>query len=85
MPDVLLGEIVDFVGGQYDGDRNRSISTVAPLTAAGPEHLSFLNNKKHVTKLSQSKAGAILVPKIWRVTTSGGSGLIIRISQLLGF
>jgi len=63
MPDVLLGEIVDFVGGQYDGDRNRSISTVAPLTAAGPEHLSFLNNKKHVTKLSQSKAGAILVPK----------------------
>jgi hypothetical protein len=31
MPTVALGEIVDFVGGHYVGDRNRRVKAVAPL------------------------------------------------------
>src|SRR6266446_3025486 len=63
MPTVPLGEIVDFVGGHYVGNRNRQISTVAPLAEAGEEHLSFLSNRKYLPQLAQAKAGAILVPK----------------------
>src|SRR5204862_5582996 len=63
MPTVPLGEIVDCVGGHYVGDRNRRITTVAPLAEAAEEHLSFLSNRKYVAQLAQTKAGAILVPK----------------------
>jgi UDP-3-O-[3-hydroxymyristoyl] glucosamine N-acyltransferase len=63
MPTVPVGEIVDFVGGQYVGDRNRLVTTVAPLAEAREEHLSFLSNRKYAAQLAQTKAGAILVPQ----------------------
>jgi UDP-3-O-[3-hydroxymyristoyl] glucosamine N-acyltransferase len=63
VPPVPLGEILDFVGGHYVGDRNRRIAAVATLAEARGEHLSFLSNSKYAAQLAQSKAGAILVPK----------------------
>jgi UDP-3-O-[3-hydroxymyristoyl] glucosamine N-acyltransferase len=63
MPSVPLGEIVDFVGGHYVGDRNRQITAVAPLAEAREEHMSFISNRKYAAQLAQTKAGAILVPQ----------------------
>jgi len=63
MPTVPVGEIVDFVDGQYAGDRGRQISTVAPLAEASDDQLSFLSNRKYAAQLAKTKAGAILVPK----------------------
>jgi UDP-3-O-[3-hydroxymyristoyl] glucosamine N-acyltransferase len=63
MPAVAIGEIIDFVGGQYAGDRSRSVSAVAPLAEAGENQLSFLSNRKYAAQLAQTKAGAILVPQ----------------------
>lgn len=63
MPTVALGEIVDFVGGQYAGDRNRHVVAVAPLADARGEQLSFLSNRKYAAQLAETKAGAILVPQ----------------------
>jgi UDP-3-O-[3-hydroxymyristoyl] glucosamine N-acyltransferase len=37
------------------------IADVAPLEVAGPEHLSFLDNKKYVEAYQASRAGACLV------------------------
>jgi UDP-3-O-[3-hydroxymyristoyl] glucosamine N-acyltransferase len=63
MPTVPLGEIVDFVGGVYAGDRNKAVSAVAPLADAREEQLSFLSNRKYAAQLAETKAGAILVPR----------------------
>jgi UDP-3-O-[3-hydroxymyristoyl] glucosamine N-acyltransferase len=63
MPTVPVGEIVDFVGGHFGGDRNHEITAVAPLAEAGAGQLSFLSNRKYAAQLAQTKAGAILVPK----------------------
>jgi UDP-3-O-[3-hydroxymyristoyl] glucosamine N-acyltransferase len=63
MPAVTMGEIVDFVDGQYAGDRGRQVSAVAPLAEAGENQLSFLSNRKYAAQLAKTKAGAILVPK----------------------
>jgi UDP-3-O-[3-hydroxymyristoyl] glucosamine N-acyltransferase len=63
MPAVSLGEIVDFVGGHYAGNRNRPIMAVAPLAEASAEQLSFLSNRKFVGQLAETRAGAILVPE----------------------
>jgi len=63
MPSVSLGEIVDFVDGHYAGTRDVLITTVAPLTDAAPDQLSFLSNRKYASQLAQTKAGAILIPR----------------------
>ncbi|MEY2520021.1 MAG: UDP-3-O-[3-hydroxymyristoyl] glucosamine N-acyltransferase [Verrucomicrobiota bacterium] len=63
MPSVSLGEIVDFVGGHYAGTRDLLVTTVAPLTDATADQLSFLSNRKYASQLAQTNAGAILVPK----------------------
>jgi len=62
MPVVSLGEIVDFIGGQYPGDRDLQITAVAPLTEALGDQLSFLSNRRYTRQLAVTKAGAILVP-----------------------
>jgi UDP-3-O-[3-hydroxymyristoyl] glucosamine N-acyltransferase len=63
MPSVAVGEIVDFVGGHYSGDRGRHVTAVAPLGDARDEQLSFLSNRKYAVQLAETKAGAILVPQ----------------------
>jgi len=63
MPAVTIGEIVDFVGGQYVGNRDRRVIAVAPLAEASEEHLSFLSNRKYAAQLARTKAGGILVPQ----------------------
>lgn len=63
MPAVSIGEIVDLVAGEFNGDRNQTITSVGPLASAGNEQLSFLSNRKYAAELATTKAGAILVPK----------------------
>ena len=63
MAAVTVRDIVDFVGGQWVGNHDRRVSSVAALTEANPEQLSFLSNRKYAAQLAETKAGAILVPK----------------------
>ena len=63
MSAVSIGEIADFVGGEFGGDRAKAIDSVAPLASAKGDQLSFLSNRKYVSELATTEAGAILVPK----------------------
>ena len=63
MPAVSIGEIVDLVAGDFEGDRNQAIHSVGPLASATNDQLSFLSNRKYAAELATTKAGAILVPK----------------------
>lgn len=62
MPEVTVGEIVDLVGGQYEGSRDLRVTGVVPLAEAGESHLSFLSNPKYAPQLEESRAGVVLVP-----------------------
>jgi UDP-3-O-[3-hydroxymyristoyl] glucosamine N-acyltransferase len=63
MPGVSLGEIVDFVGGEFTGARDHSIVSVGALSTATADQLSFLSNPKYAAELAATRAGAVLVPK----------------------
>jgi UDP-3-O-[3-hydroxymyristoyl] glucosamine N-acyltransferase len=63
MAAVSIGEIVDFVAGEFAGERARPIMSVAPLAQAKGDQISFLSNRKYTSDLSATGAGAILVPK----------------------
>src|SRR5919202_369556 len=61
MPEVTLGEIVDFVGGKFAGSRETRVSGVAPLADATDRHISFLANPKYAPQLETTRAAAVLV------------------------
>jgi len=63
MSEVSLGEIVEFVGGEYRGPRDRRVSGVAPLSDAAEQHITFLSNPKYAPLLEKTRAAAILVAK----------------------
>ena len=56
-----VAELAAQLGGEVRGDGTLLLCDVQGLEDAGPEHLSFLSNRRYVSKLADSKAGAILV------------------------
>ncbi|MBV9777235.1 MAG: UDP-3-O-(3-hydroxymyristoyl)glucosamine N-acyltransferase, partial [Acetobacteraceae bacterium] len=57
-----VGTVATVAGGEASGDRGRMLSGVAPLGAAGPEHVSYLDNPRYADALAATRAGAVLVP-----------------------
>ena len=49
------------LGGEPEGDLERSLVDVRGLADAGPEHLSFLSNPRYAPQLATTRAGAVLV------------------------
>ena len=44
-----------------ENDAERQVVDVQPLAAAGPEHLSFIDNKKYIPAFMTSKAGGCIL------------------------
>jgi UDP-3-O-[3-hydroxymyristoyl] glucosamine N-acyltransferase len=58
---LLLGAIVETLGGELCGDAQRPIEGLAPLESATPAQLSFLSNPKYAQQLAASRAGCVIV------------------------
>jgi UDP-3-O-[3-hydroxymyristoyl] glucosamine N-acyltransferase len=56
-----LGRIAEALGATLEGDPARLILGVAPLDAAGPEHVSFLSHARYTRAAARSAAGAVVV------------------------
>jgi UDP-3-O-[3-hydroxymyristoyl] glucosamine N-acyltransferase len=72
-----LGQIVDALGGELCGDRERVIAAIAPLESAGPEAISFLSNPKYVPQLAASKAACVIVGAASRDAASARGDCIV--------
>ena len=62
-PDAMRLGAVASIGGATlanDADAERMIDTIAPLEAAGPGALTFLNNPRYITALTETGAEAVL-------------------------
>jgi UDP-3-O-[3-hydroxymyristoyl] glucosamine N-acyltransferase len=73
MPTV--GEIVEAVGGTFEGDRSVVIRGVRALADAGPGDLSFLSNPRYVQQLEATEAAAVLADP----DTEGDPARLIRV------
>ncbi len=59
---LLLGQIVDALGGELEGAaRETRIARIAPLESAGPGDLSFLSNPRYQQQLAASQAACVIV------------------------
>ncbi len=58
-----VSEIAALIGAELGGDAegDLSLEDVAPLSAAGPMDLSFLDNTKYLPALTDTKAGACIL------------------------
>lgn len=54
-------QIAAHLGGTVDGDGDASLVDLRGLEHAGPEHLSFLSNRRYTRLMASTKAGCVLV------------------------
>lgn len=74
-----LNELAARCGAQLGSgvDGNAQVSDVAPLESAGPEHISFLDNRKYLDKLAVSRAGACLLNPVHASRAPAGMALLL--------
>ncbi len=60
---ITLGRLAEIAGASLaeGADPDRTIVDVAPLETAAPDQISFLENKKYLSALAETRAGACLV------------------------
>jgi len=58
---LTAAELADHLGAEMIGNAERQVVGVRPLDTAGPEHLSFLHNRRYVEQAARSSAGVVLV------------------------
>jgi len=56
-----LRELAEFVGGNVIGDGDIEISGVAAIETAQPGDITFIANSKYLSKLSETRASAVIV------------------------
>ncbi|MGH7348477.1 MAG: LpxD N-terminal domain-containing protein, partial [Candidatus Rokuibacteriota bacterium] len=70
-----LGRLADALGASLLGDAGRVVTGVAPLETAGPDHVSFLTDKRYLKQAKASRAGAFLVAR----DVAGLSGALLQV------
>lgn len=58
-----LGRLADALGASLEGDARRAVRGVAPLETAGPDHVSFLTDRRYLKLAEASRAAALVVPR----------------------
>ncbi len=60
--DIILSEIAKLVNGKVKGDLEKKIYGVAPFEHATDDDITFVDSAKLIKKISETKAGAVIVP-----------------------
>ena len=60
---VPLGELARLTGAELSGGAERLISRVAVLAHAGPDSITFLNDRRYAAELSRGRPGACFLPR----------------------
>jgi UDP-3-O-[3-hydroxymyristoyl] glucosamine N-acyltransferase len=76
---LTLAELAEISGArlQPDADPQARFLDVAPLETAGPDHVSFLDNRLYVGTFARSKAGACIVAPVHADKAPKGMALLL--------
>ncbi len=74
-----LGDLARIAGAEIapGGDPKRRFRDVAALESAGPDDVSFLDNRRYLTALAESKAGACLIHPELAARAPAGMALLL--------
>ncbi|MBL6455069.1 UDP-3-O-(3-hydroxymyristoyl)glucosamine N-acyltransferase [Belnapia sp. T6] len=82
---LRLGDLLAAAGGRCEGDPERRFTGVAPLQAAGPDEVSFLDNRKYLPELAETRAGAVVLQPDLAGQVPTGTLAIAAPAPYLGF
>jgi len=80
-----LAQLVAVTGGELRGDGDRLLYAVAPLQTAGPEHVSFLDNRRYASLLGKTRAGAVLIRPAFADDLPPGTAAILLADPYVGW
>ena len=63
---ITLGELADRLGLAFSGDAGRELRGIAPLGSAGDDQVAFISNKKYLSQLGETRAGAVILKPEWQ-------------------
>jgi UDP-3-O-[3-hydroxymyristoyl] glucosamine N-acyltransferase len=65
---ISLQELASRIDGRIWGRSNVELADVAPLDAAGPDHLAYVDSRKSLPALKTTRAGAVLITETLAAT-----------------
>jgi len=58
-----LADLIELIGGEIHGDSHKIVRGIAPFDVAGIDDITFADSPKILKRISETSAGAVLVPK----------------------
>ncbi|MCO6419068.1 UDP-3-O-(3-hydroxymyristoyl)glucosamine N-acyltransferase [Siccirubricoccus sp. KC 17139] len=80
-----MAAIAAAAGGRCEGDGERLFIGVGPLQTAGPEEVSFLDNRRYLPQLRETRAGAVVMAQGLADQVPEGTVAIVVPAPYLGF
>lgn len=80
-----LARVAEAGGARFHGDGHRLFHGVAPLQAAAPDQVAFLDGRRHLDTLRGSKAGAVVVTAEFEAAVPDGAVALVAPSPHLAF
>ncbi|AKE52527.1 UDP-3-O-(3-hydroxymyristoyl)glucosamine N-acyltransferase [Kangiella geojedonensis] len=78
-----LQELAQHLGAELQGEPQLTITAVLPLDKAEKNHISFVSDTKYLNRISECKAGALIVtPEVAKEATGN---LLVMANPYLGF
>jgi UDP-3-O-[3-hydroxymyristoyl] glucosamine N-acyltransferase len=72
-----VAELAGVCGAEVKGDARRVIRDVAPVSDAGPDRVTFLDNKKYLSAFHATRAGACIVSPDFAALAPDGVTLLV--------
>ncbi len=82
-----VAELAQRIGAELrpGDDGSRSLADLRPLHEAGPQHLTFVDNRKYLERLAASKAGACIVAPAYAERLPAGTTALLMKAPYRGF
>ncbi|MGQ4273016.1 UDP-3-O-(3-hydroxymyristoyl)glucosamine N-acyltransferase [Terrihabitans sp. B22-R8] len=74
---ISLRVLAELTGAELRGDTDREVSGIGPLERAGPDDLSFLDNKSYASDFRSTRAGACFVSPGFVTDAPAGTALLV--------
>ncbi|WP_308116438.1 UDP-3-O-(3-hydroxymyristoyl)glucosamine N-acyltransferase, partial [Falsiroseomonas oryziterrae] len=85
-PPLTLAEAATLAGGELrGGSPERLVTGVGPLSAAGPDDVSFLDNRRYAPQLAGTRAAAVVLAADFAGSVPPGVAAIVSAQPYLGF
>jgi len=82
---VLLGDIVQALGGTLLGSPSQTVQRLAPLASAGADDLSFVSHARYAGQIDITRAGALVAPPALQVAAQARGACIVADDPYLYF